>query len=532
MVGREGVRWDVLGRAKHMWKATILGLVVTSALVGCSDDAGDGDDDADAGAGDGGTQSGGQGGSSGGLPSAGKGGAGGGSAGAMPGSGANWSALPAGDGARADQLKTECEAQCQRDGGCGFWDANECIARCHDPRELCQADLAPDACWTAWSSYRACVATLDCTDLNHFYYMASTADRPCTPEVSALEEACGFIELVASRECYGPNFTCSDGSSISPYWVCDGDGDCPDRGDEANCPWITEGPMSTCLPSATIDGDDSAGDVAKLAGVTCIDGPLYVRSSTLTDLSGLESLTSVSELWIGGTPPQSFDPLGNPALVSLKGLENLKGVSYLTIEGNPVLTDLTALRGLTFVTADVDIKENAALESLEGLDKIETMGELTIDDNPKLKDLKGLRSLQNCDGLNLDRNALIKDLSGLEAMQYFGALGAYFVGNPALVDFTGASSLRSIGATFYVYGNNALTSFKGLEKVELLAWTVTIKSNPLLASISELESLTEIRSDVSIEDNPLLPTCDIEAVLEPLGVTCTCSGNSTAACSE
>lgn len=449
------------------------------------------------------------------------------------GTGAMWSSLPAGDGERAAERRAACEAQCQRDGACAFWDAAECMRACADPRKACQADLATDACWTEMVAFETCKATLDCAELNHFYYNASTSDRPCRTEATRLEAVCGFVELIAGEECYGPNFQCADGSeSVSPYWVCDGEGDCTNDSDEANCPWLTSGPASTCLESATIDGEDSAGDVAALAGITCIDGPLYVRSSTLTTLAGLEALTAVGELHIGGTPPLSFDALGNPSLVSLAGLEGLRGVGHVTIEGNPVLTDLTALGGLTFITGELNVIENTALASLEGLHNIGMSGRITLGDNPALASLSGLRGLTSADGFEFNGNPLVTNFTGLENLEYFGAEGASVIFNSGLVDFTGLTSLRSVGADFTVTGNDALVSFTGLESVERFAWTVRVSDNPMLASISELESLTEIRGDVTIEDNPLLPSCAVDALLTPLGKTCTCSGNDDDATCE
>lgn len=449
------------------------------------------------------------------------------------GTGAMWSSLPGGDGERAAERRAACEAQCQRDGACAFWDAADCMRSCADPRKACQADLAPDACWMEMVAFDACRAELDCAELNHFYFNASTSDRPCRAEATRLEEVCGYVELVAGAECYGPSFQCADGSDpVSPYWVCDGEGDCPDDSDEANCPWLSSGPESTCLESATIDGDDSAGDVAALAGITCIDGPLYVRSSTLTTLAGLEALTAVGELHIGGTPPLSFDALGNPSLVSLAGLEGLRGVQHVTIEGNPVLTDLTALSGLTFITGELNIIENESLASLEGLHQIGMSGRITIGGNPALASLSGLRGLTSVAGLEFNSNPLVTNFTGLENLEYFGAEGASVIFNDGLVDFTGLASLRSVGAGFTVTGNDALVSFAGLEAVERLAWTVRISDNPVLASIAELESLTEIRGDVTIEGNPMLASCSVDALLTPLGKTCTCSGNDDAAICE
>ena len=444
------------------------------------------------------------------------------------GSGSKWNSLPAGDGERAKARTAACVAQCKTDGGCGFWDAGACIRHCADPRLACQADLAPEACWQKMAAYEACKATLSCADLNQFYYHANEGIRPCKAAVDELEAACGFVELVASEQCYGPSTTCSDGSTLSPYWVCDGDNDCKDGADEADCPWLKSTTASTCAPSATIDGEDSAGDIAKLAGVTCIDGVLDIRGSTLTDLSGLESLTTVSELSIGPPPSLSFDDGGNPALTSLHGLENLKGVQAVRIEGNPLLTDLSALSGLTFVTGDLEIINNDALTSLDGLHNIGRAGETEVSGNAALTSLSGLRGLTAVDGFTLGQNALIKNFEGMGALMYFGANGLYVGDNESLVDFSGLE-VTSIGADFSVSRNAALTSFKGLESVKLLAWTVSIRDNPLLASIGALSAVTELRGEVTVSKNPLLPTCEVNAWLMPLGKPCACTDNNDAA---
>jgi hypothetical protein len=455
----------------------------------------------------------------------------GGGTGAMLGTGAMWSTIPSLEGERAQQRRAACEAQCQTDGGCGFWDAASCTRHCADPRLACQANLAPDACWQKMAAFAECQGGLSCAELNQFYYHASEPGRPCRAAAEELEATCGFVELVASEQCYGPSLKCSDGSVLSPYWVCDGDSDCKDGADESSCPWLTSGATSTCLANATIDGTDSAGDVAALAGVTCIKGSLEIRGATLSDLSGLESLTSVGELLIGPPPPLSFGGAGNPALTSLHGLEHLKGVHALRIEGNPLLTDLGALSGLTFVTGDLEVMSNAALTSLEGLHAISRAGDVKISDNAALANLRGLRGLTAVDGFTLLRNGLVQSFDGMAALDYFGPTGLTVYGNAALVDFSGLE-VTSIGADFRVNDNASLTSFKGLEKVRLLAWTVDIGKNPKLTSIKELAAVTEIRGTVTIADNPLLPSCQITALLTPVSKTCTCSGNDDATTCE
>jgi hypothetical protein len=461
-----------------MWKTTILIGAVLAVAGGCGDSSNGsngGDDDAG---------SGGVGGSSG-IGGGAGGGVGGASAGtsacAGQGTGAVWSALPGGDGLRAAESKAACEAQCQRDGVCGLWDPGECSIPCADPRELCQADVATDACWTALTALTSCQAGLSCFDLDHYYYHAD-ATRPCMAEVDRMAAACLYVEPDPSNDCYGPNFTCASScTSISPYWVCDGEADCADASDEANCPWLHVAPPEPrCRGAAIIDADDSAGDVAALAGVTCI-GTLQVWKSTLSTLQGLESLTEVGQLFIGATLETSADPMGNPALVSLRGLEGLRTVSQITIAENPLLTDLTALRGLTTLTSDLLVVGNGALASLEGLDRISLVGELHVEDNPALTGFDGLRGLTMVDRFVVTGNPLVQNFTGMGGLATIGILGA------------------------------------------------TVSRNAVLGSITELTGLTAIGGDVTIEQNPELPTCNINALLTPLGKTCTCSGNDDAA---
>ena len=48
--------------------------------------------------------------------------------------------------------------------------------------------------------------------------------------VKDLEEALPFVLVEACAE-----FTCNDGECIYNGWLCDGDNDCSDGEDEANC---------------------------------------------------------------------------------------------------------------------------------------------------------------------------------------------------------------------------------------------------------------------------------------------------------
>jgi hypothetical protein len=120
------------------------------------------------------------------------------------------------------------------------------------------------------------------------------------------------------------------------------------------------GETSTCTGNFVIDWNDTSGDIAALSGCTEIDGYLYIESTDLTSLTGLEGLTSVS-----GT----VDIYNNPQLTSLNALNNLTSVDALRIRDNNVLTSLSGLNNITSVR-NLEISRNNVLTSLNGLEGI------------------------------------------------------------------------------------------------------------------------------------------------------------------
>ena len=109
-----------------------------------------------------------------------------------------------------------------------------------------------------------------------------------------------------------------------------------------------------CSGNYLIDNIDTSGDLAALSGCTEITGDLDIINTTLTSLTGLESLTD-----IGG----GLDIWENPALNSLDGLENLTNIfgDWLLIDGNSSLTDLCGLYSTNFDGIELYIIHNNLL---------------------------------------------------------------------------------------------------------------------------------------------------------------------------
>ena len=98
----------------------------------------------------------------------------------------------------------------------------------------------------------------------------------------------------------------------------------------------------TCEGDFTVDGVDSAGDIVALQDCIIITGNLDIDKSTLTNLVGLENLTTVE--------------------------------GSLFIDNNTSLTSFSGLNNLTSVEGTIFIRRNPVLTSFDGLGNLETVG--------------------------------------------------------------------------------------------------------------------------------------------------------------
>jgi len=238
---------------------------------------------------------------------------------------------------------------------------------------------------------------------------------------------------------------------------------------------VTVGPDPT-----TIDGDivvRTDAEVAALEGVTQITGSLTIGrainqpagtpASTVTDLSPLDSLTT-----IGGTL-LVFD---NPGLADLDGLDSLVIVRTLSIQNNPALTGLDAL---------------GSLQSTQGLG---------IAGLPLLTDLDGLQGISTLpNGLTMQGNAALTDLTALSNVQ--GTIGLFSVrGNPVLATLDGLQGITAIDGIFRL-GAPALTSLDGVSSLTSISGEVELRNDQdSFASMTtfSLPALTSLGSNLDI----------------------------------
>ena len=111
----------------------------------------------------------------------------------------------------------------------------------------------------------------------------------------------------------------------------------------------------------------SGTDITNLNGLntlTSIGENLYIwENSQLISLIGLNSVTSIG---------QALAIQNNEYLPNLSGLDNLSSINgWLSIGGNPVLISLMGLNSLISGVGPLGIRDNDALTSLTGIDNIE-----------------------------------------------------------------------------------------------------------------------------------------------------------------
>lgn len=111
--------------------------------------------------------------------------------------------------------------------------------------------------------------------------------------------------------------------------------------------------------------DNLLSDLSGLNNLTSIGGYLYIGyNETLADMSGLENLTSIGE---------DFFIDYNYSLTSLPGLNNLTTIGgNLAIYQNNALTNITVLYNLTSIGEYLLVGFNNTLTSLSGLENIQT----------------------------------------------------------------------------------------------------------------------------------------------------------------
>ena len=186
-------------------------------------------------------------------------------------------------------------------------------------------------------------------------------------------------------------------------------------------------------------------------GCTEIEGDVWIVGDDITNLNGLNTLTS-----IGGT----ITIIANISLSSLSGLENLTHiVGNLEIDDNTALTSLSGLEGLTTVSGTLQIEYNDVLSSLSGLSNLTTVGKYVWITDNAMTDLTGLENLVTIgEGvLGISQNAVLTSLSGIDNLSQGSIADLRITNNPLLTTCHVKSVcdfLAEGGGEVQIYGNS------------------------------------------------------------------------------
>ncbi len=250
-------------------------------------------------------------------------------------------------------------------------------------------------------------------------------------------------------------------TEIDPTVDADGDGVTADADcDDAN-PWVNEGCGRACVGDVEITSNE---ELTQIAGCASIDGSVDVEGLTQTDMTGFNSLESITgSLWI----------MHSPGLESLEGLNNLQRIDE-----------------------DLLLSYNDSLVSMDGLESLTTIGNtLSLSNSENLTDLMGLSNLTEIHGSMMINNLGVDSVDALDNLQTIGA--SIYVSECAnLQSLSGlTTSLNSLGedeiigtydeegyqiaSLFYVYMNDVLCQDlvdQTTTHFENIGWTGTANS--------------------------------------------------------
>jgi len=276
----------------------------------------------------------------------------------------------------------------------------------------------------------------------------------------------------------------------------------------------------SCLPNGIIFYSQAEIDnfPANYPGCAAIEGQVSIAGFDITNLDGLQQITSIGEY---------LSISNNPVLTDLSGLNNVVSINGLVVTENASLTDLNGLNQLDSIRFTVSINQNPALTTISGLNNLRYVGtDFYIDNNSVLTNLNGLGGLHFIGGnFDFGINPSLSSLSGLTQLSKIGgflrvtnytpvtsfsglenliSVGGLLIGNTPITNFEGLNNLKTITGDLYIGEHTMLTSLSGLENLESIGGGMAIGKNHVLTNLSPLSNLSAVGSYLAIYENPAL----------------------------
>jgi len=223
---------------------------------------------------------------------------------------------------------------------------------------------------------------------------------------------------------------------------------------------------------------------------------VFISGEDITNLSAFSNVTSVNG---------HFSIYCCNNLTDLTGLENLTTVSdNLVINTNEALTNIEAWGNVTTVGGYFIVINNDVLTNLNGLTNLNSVNHILIQFNDVLESLNGMSSLSTINSsVRISDNNMLADLG---SFPYVGEIGTFFIAenNQSLTNLNGFASLLTIGGALRLVNNDALTDISALAYVYNFSYDLEVVENDNLSNCCILEfmaSLVDGNYPVTIENN-------------------------------
>ena len=235
----------------------------------------------------------------------------------------------------------------------------------------------------------------------------------------------------------------------------------------------------------------------------------------LNNLSGLNSLTTIGN---------SLRVCNNHGLADLSGIENLTSVENIYISWNDSLINLTGLQGVTNVNGYISFNWNNLLNSLHGLNNLTTVGDLTLHRLPNLDYISGLDQLSTVNNnLTISVNSSLDSIGSLDSLTYIG--GKLVIDhNTDLINLSGMENLTVINGGLEIRENYNLLNINALSSITSIGGDLIIHYNLDLISLAGLSGVTSIGGNLKITVNHITSLAGIENInpssIEDMHISC------------
>jgi hypothetical protein len=251
-------------------------------------------------------------------------------------------------------------------------------------------------------------------------------------------------------------------------------------------------------------------------GANCQYGGLGVSTGLDNDHNGVLSdseITSTQYVCNGGVtvrcPSGANVHDGAVVIHSASDFAQLAGITC--IDGDLIIAGITGeipdLNDLQTVTGEVVVAGNADLTTLDGFTALREVGQsYLVQGNDLLDDISSIADLDRVLSVFLVGNNAMHDLSGLSSLNTL-PMSLTVANNPALTSLHGLENVFTTKSWLIARGNRSLTDLSALQSLRS-AGALELSSNATLASL-ELPNLEKVDVRLLVNQNPAMTSISL-----------------------